>query len=453
MPAGTIHRRRGAVLRSSLVLVLGIAQAGVARGALYGIDLSSSGPSTQQWGSFLQSSQRISAADAAGARLCLGDGRRRGPCRLRGGGAPVTRTRSVIEKENKENEKPGDSQEVDSGAAPKVPGVVKPGGTYQPIIARRKTRLHALYDIDLGDKGVLGTGTFSTVRVATHKVTGIKYAVKAISLANMQPQTLIRLRREIQVLRSLNHKNIIQLYEIFEEEGTLFMIMELCTGGELWHFLQQVEIFPNGDKFYYSEKGRVELTEAHVAVMIRGIVEAIHYCHQRRVCHRDLKLENLMLANTQNSEEIKLIDFGFSKIFSSDNGMFAILGSPYYVAPEVLRARAPSATSPGSGYGCACDMWSIGVITYMILCGQAPFDGETDQERLAAVRQGVYAYPEHANLSQAAMSFVNGLLTVDPHRRLDAKSALAHPWIRDCQTPPKRTARGIWRMFSGLFSG
>lgn len=131
----------------------------------------------------------------------------------------MTRTRSVIEKENKENEKPGDSQEVDSGAAPKVPGVVKPGGTYQPIIARRKTRLHALYDIDLGDKGVLGTGTFSTVRVATHKVTGIKYAVKAIrfelrspcaraalcpvltlhgSLANMQPQTLIRLRREIQ---------------------------------------------------------------------------------------------------------------------------------------------------------------------------------------------------------------------------------------------------------------
>ena len=110
-----------------------------------------------------------------------------------------------------------------------------------------------MYDVDFDEKGVLGTGTFSTVRVATHKETGMQYAVKAINLVGIQPQTLVRLRREIQVLRSLNHKNIIQLYEIFEEDGKLFMIMELCTGGELWHFLQRVEIFPNGEKVLEAE--------------------------------------------------------------------------------------------------------------------------------------------------------------------------------------------------------
>ncbi|EKX39401.1 hypothetical protein GUITHDRAFT_76412, partial [Guillardia theta CCMP2712] len=265
----------------------------------------------------------------------------------------------------------------------------------------------------------LGTGTFSTVRVATHKETGMQYAVKAINLVGIQPQTLVRLRREIQVLRSLNHKNIIQLYEIFEEDGKLFMIMELCTGGELWHFLQ-----------------RVELSEKRVARIIKGIVEAIHYCHQRHVAHRDLKLENLMLESEEEDANIKLIDFGFSKVFSNSNGMYAILGSPYYVAPEDARG--------GQGYGCACDMWSIGVITFMILCGQAPFDGENDHERLLAVKRGNFTYPPHgesgsctivselptANLTSEAVDFINALLTVDPAKRLTAKAALSHAWLR-----------------------
>jgi len=315
---------------------------------------------------------------------------------------------------------------------------------YTSIITKRKVKLSSLYDVDFGESGVLGTGTFSTVRVATHKDTGMQYAVKAINLTNIQPQTLTRLRREIQVLRSLNHKNIIQLYEIFEEDGMLLMIMELCTGGELWHFLQRVEIFPNGEKFYYTPKGeRVTLTEKEVAKLIRGIVDAIHYCHSRGVSHRDLKLENLMFSDNDESADVKLIDFGFSKLFKGGNTMYAVLGSPYYVAPEVLRARPPTADKLGLGYGCACDMWSIGVIAYMILCGQAPFDGETDQERLTAVKRGVFKYPAHAKLSPSAASFVNGLLCVDPTKRLTARSALEHPWLQQCQASgislPRRT--------------
>jgi len=313
--------------------------------------------------------------------------------------------------------------------------------------------MSSIYDVDFGDAGVLGTGTFSTVREAIHKDTGMRYAVKAINLTNIQPQTLIRLRREIQVLRSLNHKNIIQLYEIFEEDGMLLMIMELCTGGELWHFLQRVEIFPNGEKFYYSPSGeRVALTEAKVARIIQGIVEAISYCHGRGVCHRDLKLENLMLANTDDGATVKLIDFGFSKLFKGNN-MFAVLGSPYYVAPEVLRARPPQADKPGLGYGCACDMWSVGVIAYMILCGQAPFDGETDQERLTAVKRGVFKYPAHANLSPEATSFVNGLLCIDPGKRITARQGLLHPWLQRADgSEPEAVAKPHKRGLLGWFS-
>jgi len=355
------------------------------------------------------------------------------------------RTRSVIEKEKQDEGVTKESDPEEEAVAQCKKGEGKPAvigkshhvdhdasaQQYVPIvIAKRKSKLSSLYDVDFDEKGVLGTGTFSTVRVATHKETGMQYAVKAINLVGIQPQTLVRLRREIQVLRSLNHKNIIQLYEIFEEDGKLFMIMELCTGGELWHFLQRVEIFPNGEKFYYSPLGKVELSEKRVARIIKGIVEAIHYCHQRHVAHRDLKLENLMLESEEEDANIKLIDFGFSKVFSNSNGMYAILGSPYYVAPEVLRAKAPLDARGGQGYGCACDMWSIGVITFMILCGQAPFDGENDHERLLAVKRGNFTYPPHANLTSEAVDFINALLTVDPAKRLTAKAALSHAWLR-----------------------
>lgn len=395
-------------------------------------------------------------------------------CRLRGGGAsdPVPtlpmRQGSTIEKEKQAASEVEAASLLVDGTAAKVAiaaagsqeveseDVSSVNTKYASIIAKRKVKLISLYDVDFGEAGVLGTGTFSTVRVAKHKDTGMSYAVKSINLTNIQPQTLIRLRREIQVLRSLNHKNIIQLYEIFEEDGMLLMIMELCTGGELWHFLQRVEIFPNGDKFYYSPKGeRVALTEEKVARLLRGIVEAIYYCHSRGVSHRDLKLENLMLCDDEDGADVKLIDFGFSKLFKGSNCMFAVLGSPYYVAPEVLRARPPQPDRPGLGYGCACDMWSIGVIAYMILCGQAPFDGESDQERLTAVKRGVFKYPAHANLSPDATSFVDGLLCIDPSRRLTARQALEHPWLQQLEggmiSIPRRT-RGILGWMGDFFS-
>jgi len=174
-----------------------------------------------------------------------------GPCRLRGGANMPFRQGSTIEKEKQAASEveaaslvraasaaSAGAAEESSGGASGSDDPASVNTNYASIIAKRKVKMSSIYDVDFGDAGVLGTGTFSTVREAIHKDTGMRYAVKAINLTNIQPQTLIRLRREIQVLRSLNHKNIIQLYEIFEEDGMLLMIMELCTGGELWHFLQ-----------------------------------------------------------------------------------------------------------------------------------------------------------------------------------------------------------------------
>lgn len=180
----------------------------------------------------------------------------------------ITRTRSVIEKEVAMEGAPKASSNSSVAEVENVE-IRKIDAQPQPIIAQRVTKLSQLYDVDFGEAGVLGTGTFSTVRVATHKSSGIKYAVKAISLLEIQTPTLVRLRREIQVLRSLQNPNIISLYEIFEENNNLFMVMEMCKGGELWHFLQGVEIHANGEKFYHTKKGRMPLNEAKVASIVR----------------------------------------------------------------------------------------------------------------------------------------------------------------------------------------
>ena len=307
-------------------------------------------------------------------------------------------------------------------------------GLHYPMVAWRCANLDDLYEIYSGEDGVLGDGTFSTVRLGICRSTGVKYAVKTVILANLQPPTLVRLRREIRVLRSLGHRNVVRLHDAFEETvngcGVLHIVTELCSGGTLWQFLQRVEVVPDGGMFYCGPRGPVELTESKVARLVRGAVEAVAHCHSKRVCHRDLKLENLMLSSSRDDAELKLIDFGFCKTFNGSDSMYTVLGSPYYVAPEVLKAKAPARGCRGSGYGPAADMWSLGVIAYMLLCGRPPFDGETDQARLAAVRRGVVAYPANASLSREAVSFIDGLLTVDPCRRLDARAALQHPWLR-----------------------
>ncbi|CAI5730401.1 unnamed protein product [Hyaloperonospora brassicae] len=255
------------------------------------------------------------------------------------------------------------------------------------------------------EKKELGHGHYGTVRVGVSKATGKKVAIKTIPKAKVsRPETM---RREISILKTLDHPNIIKLYDVCEGHRHLHLVTELCTGGELFD-----RIIARG---HYSE--------ADAAVLVLKICDAVKHCHDRDICHRDLKPENFLFATKAEDAELKVIDFGLSRM---DDGLSAgvmttRVGTPYYIAPEVL----------GRHYDKSCDLWSIGVIMYILLCGYPPFYGDTDPEIFASVRAGRYDFdsPEWTNVSADAKDLISRLLLVDASKRLTAAEVLQHPWI------------------------
>jgi len=210
------------------------------------------------------------------------------------------------------------------------------------------------YDI----KDELGKGAFSIVKAAVNKKTGEKVAVKIINkakAANSEADAK-RLQTEVEILKKVKHPNIISLKDMYETSEELYLIMELVTGGELF------------DKIV--EKG--QYSEKEAAAMVKKILSAVDYLHQNNIAHRDLKPENLLLKGVDDTE-VMISDFGLSKIVGVQSMMDTACGTPYYVAPEVLSA---------SGYDKEVDLWSIGVITYLLLCGFPPFYGETSPKFL-----------------------------------------------------------------------
>jgi calcium-dependent protein kinase len=194
---------------------------------------------------------------------------------------------------------------------------------------------------------------------------------------------------------------------VFEGTRHLHLVQELCTGGELFD-----RIIARG---HYSEND--------AAILVRKILLAVKHCHDRDICHRDLKPENFLFQTKDEDAELKVIDFGLSRM---DDGLSAgvmttRVGTPYYIAPEVL----------GRHYDKSCDLWSIGVITYILLCGYPPFYGDTDPEIFASVRAGRYDFdsPEWTYVSNEAKDFISNLLLLKPSQRLTAEEALRHPWL------------------------
>jgi serine/threonine protein kinase len=182
--------------------------------------------------------------------------------------------------------------------------------------------------------------------------------------------------------------------------------MELCTGRELYERLSQLRRY----------------TEKDAADVAMQMLEAINYCHAHAVCHRDLKLENWVYASAAVDSPLKLIDFGMSKVFNEGVPLTAIHGTVYYVAPEVLTGK----------YDNACDVWSIGVIVYMLLSGSPPFGGQQDYEIIQRIKtaQVVFEGPRWAGISEDAKDFVRELLTRNPKQRPSASSAMSHRWIK-----------------------
>jgi len=265
-------------------------------------------------------------------------------------------------------------------------------------------------------KTELGRGAFSIVYVAAQRSTGHQYAVKVINKKDLGKDYEKNLKMEVDILKKVNHPNIIALKELFDTPDKLYLIMELVTGGELF------------DKIV--EKG--SYTESEASQLVRKIVSAVDYLHNLGIVHRDLKPENLLLKRADNDLEIAIADFGLSKIVGQQMMMQTACGTPSYVAPEVLNA---------SGYGKEVDMWSIGVITYILLCGFPPFYGDTVPEIFEQIMEANFDYPEEywGTVSKEAKDFINKLLVVDSDRRLTAADALRHPWLSSGSHGPGKT--------------
>ncbi|XP_077988978.1 calcium/calmodulin-dependent protein kinase type IV-like [Glandiceps talaboti] len=249
----------------------------------------------------------------------------------------------------------------------------------------------------------LGRGATSVVYRCEQKGTCKPYAVKTVR-KNVDKKII---RTEIGVLLKLKHPNVIQLREIFETPSELNLVLELVTGGELFE-----RIVARG---YYSERD--------AASCVRQICEAVSYLHDNDIVHRDLKPENLLYQDTSQDALLKIADFGLSKIMSDNVTMQTVCGTPGYCAPEVLY---------GKPYGPEVDMWSVGVITYILLCGFEPFyDERGDQHMFQKILRADFEFmsPWWDDISLNAKDLVSKLITLNPKRRLTVKQALQHPWV------------------------
>ncbi|CAI0553737.1 unnamed protein product [Linum tenue] len=263
---------------------------------------------------------------------------------------------------------------------------------------------------ELGDE--VGRGHFGYTCAAKFKkgeLKGQQVAVKVIPKVKMTTAIAIEdVRREVKILRALTgHNNLVQFYDAYEDSDNVYIVMELCEGGELLD-----RILSRGGK--YSE-------EDAKTVMIQ-ILNVVAFCHLQGVVHRDLKPENFLFTSKDEDSQLKAIDFGLSDFVKPDERLNDIVGSAYYVAPEVLHRS----------YGTEADVWSIGVIAYILLCGSRPFWARTESGIFRAVLKADPSFDEAPwpSMSPEARDFVKRLLNKDPRKRITAAQALSHPWIK-----------------------
>ena len=263
---------------------------------------------------------------------------------------------------------------------------------------------------------VVGSGGFGEVRECYDKKTRKTYVVKSILKPEETDTTKVNLiRNEILLLHEAHHPNIVELRDLFEDDKYVHIVMERCTGGDL--FDRVVSENPRQLRSH-AEIVKYETRTAHV---IRSILHVLKYLHSKFIVHRDIKPEHFLLTTDEReTQKIKLIDFGLARKHKPGTApMKTFTGSPSFVAPEVIARK----------YDNMCDMFSVGVTAYFLLTGMLPFDGPTDQETFDLISAGKFKFPSSLFLSDDAKDFITKLLVVDPKKRLSAGKALDHPWL------------------------
>ena len=266
------------------------------------------------------------------------------------------------------------------------------------------SNISELYEI----KGNLGKGKFGQVKLGIHKESGKQVAIKIINKKYVEDMEFEQIKSEIDILKIAKHPNIIKLYDVFENEKYIYIIMEYCPGGDL---------------FSYIEKRDFKIKEERAAEIIHKLCTAVYFLHQYGIVHRDLKPENILMMDQTDNADIRLVDFGLGKMLGPGEKCDEPFGTFSYVAPEVLQAKP---------YDFKVDLFAIGIITYLLVAGFLPFDDEDSEKEIA--RQTVYdptPFPKKIwdNISQEAKMFVDNLLSKDPEKRMNLQEVLQHKWL------------------------
>uniref|UniRef100_A0A3Q4B4M4 Protein kinase domain-containing protein n=1 Tax=Mola mola TaxID=94237 RepID=A0A3Q4B4M4_MOLML len=278
--------------------------------------------------------------------------------------------------------------------------------------------------------GKMGSGSFSVVYMVREKNTRNLYALKCLKKKHLAHSNL---ENEINVLRRIKHENVVGLEDFYESRTHYYLVMQLVSGGELFDRIL--------DKGVY--------TERDASKVIKQVLQAVSYLHENSIVHRDLKPENLLYYNTDENAKIMVSDFGLSKMLEHGT-MSTACGTPGYVAPEVL-AQKP--------YSKAVDCWSIGVITYILLCGYPPFFEQNETRLFSKIMRAEYAFhsPFWDNISESAKDFIRNMMEKNPTKRFLTEQALRHPWIAGnaakdidiyqsvCEQIEKNFAKSKWK--------
>ena len=255
---------------------------------------------------------------------------------------------------------------------------------------------------------VLGTGAYGEVRGCIHRDTRREYACKTVHKSRVG--NIDHLRREVDLLSAMDHPNIIRMVGCYEDDEMVHIVTERYAGGELF------------DTIVNNATDDGCLDERTASRIIGSLLRAVEYLHENDIVHRDIKPENILLESDRADANIRLIDFGLSRRHAEDDEpMSNPVGTAYYMSPELLKGK----------YDRSTDLWSIGIIAYILLCGYSPFGGDTDEDIFDSIRRGHIDFRARAwsDKSDEAIDFIRCLLRRDPRKRYTAEQALMHPWV------------------------